>query len=142
VHRQYRRCLQQLHDRYHHRPSPSFTPIPPMHPGQPRPPQTSTVRLLPIAQKAKTDLTANPNFCNGWLLVGRIRHCISLGDPDSLLRQLLWQRPKLRPHHAMPQAPLCRPTFLPDRLSKGPYSQDQLSTTSDHSHCEGITGWN
>jgi hypothetical protein len=87
THRQCRPCPQQLLNRYHHRPSPSSSPTPPMHP------QTldgldllqhPAARLLPIAQEAKTDLTApDPKFSHGWLPVGRIRHRINPDDPVS-----------------------------------------------------------
>jgi hypothetical protein len=87
THRQCRPCLQQLYNRYNHRPSPSFSPSSPMHPN----PldgvdllQHPLARLLPIVQKAKTDLTApDPKILPRLATRRRIRHRINPDNPDS-----------------------------------------------------------
>jgi hypothetical protein len=91
-------------------------------------------RLLPIVQKARTDLAAPDPKILPRLATRRPNSTPHQPRRPRLLPQLLGQKRNQRPRHAMPRAPSVRSPFLPDRRPEGPSSQHQNSATYGHRH--------
>jgi hypothetical protein len=102
--------------------------------------QHPLAHLLPIVQKAKSDLTAPAPKISSPTAGCPSAEFDTASTPTTLtLAPAAWVETKpATTWHAMLRAPSRRPLFVSDRRPKGQSnSQHQNSATSDHSNCTG-----